>query len=387
MRYVATIFLALTAGICSLSGQVLTEGRNLPRTGDVLVREALPFVPPGSSGHDVFWDFSGLSEMEEAASPERMAFLSDTTCTFLTLRPQSSHRYLLRGDSLLCVGYTAPNLSIGYLVPLLKMRYPLAYGDSLSSFHYGEGMYSHKLHTVVYGQSWYKADAEGRMVLTEGDTLSHVLRLHEHARLGERLSPSRSILSLSDSTVLSSDTILMRLASDSVTWTVDTYRWFVAGYRYPVLESVHTSILRDGHAYPHFSRTYYYPPSEQAWLEGDEENEAQRELLAGQGVRNGADEGETGETSPAAYRCETSLSADGGRLDVELQFDGEGYHEVQLQVSTVQGYVIARSPKHRIRESLHESFDLSTAHENVYVLTVFTDGSAQSVNVIKQPEK
>lgn len=63
MRYVATILLALTAGICSLSGQVLTEGRNLPRTGDVLVREALPFVPPGSSGHDVFWDFSGLSEM------------------------------------------------------------------------------------------------------------------------------------------------------------------------------------------------------------------------------------------------------------------------------------------------------------------------------------
>ena len=389
-KYFLGIAVGMFASTVSVRGQVLTHSLNHPRGGDDVTRHVLPYVPPGSEGREAFWDLSTLTLHDEE---ERVLFSASSDTAFRVTRPQSVFRYCLTGDTLLCTGYSAPNLEVEYLRPRLALRYPFAYGDSIASFHYGEGRYSHVLNMAVYGQSFSKADAEGVLLLPEGDTLRHVLRVHEHSLLGQRLSPDRGILCLGDSAVFSDDTISCRLRTDSVTWTVDTYRWYAAGYRYPVLESVRAVVSTDLGEHTHFSRTFYHPAFEQAYME-DADNLELRELLAlqdraasavgrtGGGGNTGTDGFPDGERDGGGYTCDCALSAGGTRLDVEMFFEGE--HEVQLQVSTIQGYVIARSPKRRVQGALHETFDLSSARHNVYMLSVILDGEVRSEKVVKQ---
>lgn len=385
------ILLLCVCSACPLSGQVLTRSLNLPRPGDVLQKQAMQHIRPCATGHDAVWDFSDAAELEGEELEEAYKGREDSVLTDITR--YSAYGYCLLGDSLMCLGYTAPNLEVSYLRPQLSMHYPMSCGDSICSLHYGEGVYSHKLHMAVYGESWCKAAGEGVIVLPEGDTLRHVMLLHGHSRLGQRLSPSCRILSLSDSTVLSSDTILQRLATDSVTWTLDTYRWYAAGYRYPVFETTEADIIRDGQAYPHIRSTYYLPAYVQAWLEDDRENEELRELLAeadrqaqGRGARDGSNGGEAGDGSDASqipFNYSTSFSGDGNRLDMDFSF--ESNCEVQFQLSTVQGYLLARTPKRNVAAgSVRETFDLSSARANVYMLSVMVDGNYYTLKVTKQ---
>ena len=78
------------------------------------------------------------------------------------------------------------------------MHYPLTYSDSICSFYYGEGKYSHTLNLAVYGETVRKADAEGILFLPDGEVLSDVLRVHESVRTGQRIASSPAILSFGE---------------------------------------------------------------------------------------------------------------------------------------------------------------------------------------------
>lgn len=380
------ILLLCALGACPLSGQVLTRSLNSPRSGDVLNKRVIQYISPCATGHDAVWDFSDASELDEEV---REAYTGSLDSLLTGVTQYSAYGYRLLGDSLMCTGYAAPNLQVEYLRPQLSVRYPVAYGDSIASLHYGEGMYSHKLYMAVYGDSWCKADGEGVIVLPGGDTLRNVLRVHEHAQFGQRLSPSCGILSLGDSTVCSSDTILSRLSTDTVTWTMDCYRWYAAGYRYPVFETVETDIIREGQSFPNSRSTYYLPTYEQAYLERDPENEELRELLAQASRRQeetySAEKGDDTSSDAAnlPFSYSSSFSGDGSRLDMDFSFEGDC--EVQFQLSTVQGYLLARTPKRTVSAgTVRKTFDLSSARANVYMLSVMVDGNYYTLKVTKQ---
>ena len=106
----------------------------------------------------------------------------------------ATYQYRFSGDSLLCVGYFNQLLQVRHLLPELIMHYPLTYSDSICSFYYGEGKYSHTLNLAVYGETVRKADAEGILFLPDGEVLSDVLRVHESVRTGQRIASSPAIL-------------------------------------------------------------------------------------------------------------------------------------------------------------------------------------------------
>lgn len=148
----------------------------------------------------------------------------------------ATYQYRFSGDSLLCVGYFNQLLQVRHLLPELIMHYPLTYSDSICSFYYGEGKYSHTLNLAVYGETVRKADAEGILFLPDGEVLSDVLRVHESVRTGQRIASSPAILSFGETSSYSKDSLIYHLTHDSITWRVDTYRWYAPGYRYPVLK-------------------------------------------------------------------------------------------------------------------------------------------------------
>ena len=107
------------------------------------------------------------------------------------------------------------------------------------------------------------------------------------------------------------DSIKAAIDSISAGMTEDRYRWYMAGYRYPVMESIsYCRLTSDGIAEPYSSTTYLFLPDEQkATLQPDKDNERVREQLA-----ENADGNTSGE---AADKFPVELS------DIESGADGK----------------------------------------------------------------
>jgi len=125
------------------------------------------------------------------------------------------------------------------------MRFPFAYGDTLFSYFVGKGQYCHRLELAVKGYTRVEADAQGELLLPKSETVKKALRVHTLRHYTET-------------------------GKDSVEMTLDTYSWYAAGIRYPVFESVKTTLSRKGDTKDSkgesmkdstvFSTSFYYPP-------------------------------------------------------------------------------------------------------------------------------
>ena len=66
-----------------------------------------------------------------------------------------------------------------------------------------------------------------------------------------------------------SDSILYRLATDSLVMEVETYSWYAEGYRYPVFETVKSRNIISHKPEDYFATAFFYPPREHEYLESD----------------------------------------------------------------------------------------------------------------------
>jgi len=150
--------------------------------------------------------------------------------------------YRQRNDSLQATGYENSTTQMEYLTPELKMHYPFAFGDTLTSPFRGNGQYCHRLQLILKGYTRIEADAEGELKLPENEILPNALRIHtlrHYAQTGK----------------------------DSIEMVLDTYSWYSPKGRYPVFESIETNIIKKGTAEYKvpidttvFSTSFYYPP-------------------------------------------------------------------------------------------------------------------------------
>lgn len=258
------------------SQNILNESTSLFRPDDIIVKQEMQYKAPGSNGKDVVWDFSELVHLGSEHT-ERLVGRIDSS--LLCLGGDNGYKYKYSKDSLFCIGYQTPTLRIDYLLPELRQVYPTAYKDSIHTFYYGEGVYSQALPITVYGETTHVADAEGTLLLPDGDSLKNVLRIRSTAHIGQRMSSFTSIYANGDTSRYSTDSLLYRLQNDEVTWEVTTYQWYAPGYRYPLFETVQNKIIRSSGSKPHFNRSYYFPPVDQNYLSEDASNQKIRSDL------------------------------------------------------------------------------------------------------------
>ena len=273
--------LACGALLCSLvcvhhaSAQTITRPLNSYRGGDEITRLRVPYVEPGSKGENCIWEYDGsvsnAKECKQAVSAEN----GTITC----LENHNLYHYSMKGDSLVSNGFENRTTRLDYLNGQPVLKYPFAYGDSIGGYYCGKGVYSDRLALFVWGKSYTVADAKG--VLVNGnDTLRNIVRTHQHVEF-RRKTP---VVSQSGGIYLydSEDSIKAAIDSISAGMTEDRYRWYMAGYRYPVMESIsYCRLTADGIAEPYSSTTYLFLPDEQkATLQPDKDNERVREQLA-----------------------------------------------------------------------------------------------------------
>ena len=245
-------FTLLFSYVCLFSqaqtSQIIINERNAFRAADQLVKQQIVFKDPGSSGKSLKWDFSLVQPVNEEYSLNY--FIPDSTQMTLFCGLEHNTRYYFRQqkDSLQAVGYENSTTYMEYPTPELRMRFPFAYGDTLFSYFVGKGQYCHRLELAVKGYTRVEADAEGELLLPKSETVKKAMRVRTLRHYTET-------------------------GKDSVEMTLDTYSWYAAGIRYPVFESIKTTLSKKGDKKDEkgesmkdttvFKTSFYYPPEKQ----------------------------------------------------------------------------------------------------------------------------
>jgi len=232
----------------STYSQVISTERNAYRAADQLVKQQVEYKDPGSSGKNLTWDFRFLQPINEEYSLNY--FIPDSTQMTRLCGQEHNTRYYFRQqkDSLQSVGYENSTTYMEYPTPELRMRFPFAYGDTLFSYFVGKGQYCHRLALAVKGYTRVEADAEGELLLPKSETVKKAMRVRTLRHYTET-------------------------GKDSVEMTLDTYSWYAAGIRYPVFESIRTTLSKKGDKKDEkgesmkdttvFNTSFYYPPEKQ----------------------------------------------------------------------------------------------------------------------------
>jgi hypothetical protein len=277
--------IVLLAGISGiLSAQhVLRSELNLPRTGDVIVKQQVEYKDPGRTGENVLWDFGSLQPVNPEYKlayvplrPRRDSLYVLGCDTFKVRNVQEGelligreHRtmyyYRMKDSELSCLGYENQMSRMHYLDPLPAMHFPMNYGRRTEKPYRAECQYAQVLMST-HGKITLEADASGMMILPSGDTLKNVLRIHSLQTI------------LSDS--------IAAMDSIHIDTQIENHKWYVKGYRYPVFETVKT-IHRQDSVKDVFSTAFFFPPQEHYYLDDDSENLAVLDSLAQEDTPSG----------------------------------------------------------------------------------------------------
>lgn len=368
-----TLLLAYTN---SVAAQQLQKSTHVPRHSDTVCRREMAYKSPGRDGENVVWDFSQLPPISTKRYEE---YRNHSDSTLLLWSDNSIYHYRIQNDSLLCIGYDLPTTKIRYLTPLCSMVYPLNLGDSISSIYYGEGTYGKTLNIAMYGKSDIKADASGVLILPEGDTLTHVIRIKETQYIGQKSSAYPDVFHTKRQ-LTSSDSIEQYLKQDSLSWKVEKYLWYALGYRYPIFETIRSFIITHGKELPHFDKSYFYSPHEQIAANIDILNDSIREkrnILSNQEPHISRPKNSN---YPFNYNC--FLKDHNKELQVELFLKARS--QVEISISNIRGMLLHRIPKQTVENGFNQfSIPLPNNHStDVLILSINVNGETKTHKIL-----
>lgn len=389
MKRLFLIVLSTSIPIFLPAQERIQKSSNMFRPSDTVLKQQVEYKHPGIKGEDVFWDFGKLKTIDSQYSVRYNHLTSDTS-TIVGIEHQTRYYYTLRGDSLLLMGYENPNIKMKYSKPELLLRYPMALGDSIQCCYGGSGRFCDKLDITSFGSSKSIVDGYGMLILPNTDTLRHVVRVHTVKLISEKINATDvrdTLKNLASIYSLSPISIQNRIDSDSVVLVMDTYRWYAAGYRYPVFETVTTGNLRDKGKTSYFSTAFYYPPKSHDYLTSDEINKKIQERL---------------EKDNQAYKEKQKNKGGHHSIMDEMKFRYNYYPnpvqtsltfeyylsksaELLFELYTLDGVLVYHTKPEKTQQGAHlQQIDMSRYPVGTYILSIRTNGETYSEKIIKK---
>jgi hypothetical protein len=185
------------------------------RVGDQYTVQESKTFEPGQSGKNVIWDFTGL-----ICNSDKSVTISDgnniSTKNFflnsnITAEDDGNYYFFeVDKNSNKILGFITPQAIIKYDNPIVRTKFPFAYGDSVQANYTGHGLYYDVVQTHIWGSLQIKADAEGTLLLPGGAVLNHVLRIKTMEKTFESGCKLFQITNIK-------------------------YMWYAEGFRYPIL--------------------------------------------------------------------------------------------------------------------------------------------------------
>jgi hypothetical protein len=353
LLYILVSYASLTC--MAQTSQKLSTDFNAYRAADNIVKQQIDFKDPGSSGKDLNWDFSTIQPINEEYSLSY--FIPDSTKMNLLCGMEHNTRYYFREqqDSLQVVGFENSTTIMEYKVPELRMHFPFVYGDTLFSTFEGVGEYCHRLPLAVKGYTRVMADAEGELTLPEFKTVKKAMRVRTLRHYTET-------------------------GKDNIEMTLDTYSWYAAGIRYPVFESIKTTLSKKGDKKDEkgesmndttvFATSFYYPPEKQTiQVQTDPMPAATNDALLG----------------AAAVFTEAQLMPNPVVDNLLINFKLTRPAKVWFTVHNNSGIPLCQTSPENLSEGSNSStVSMGNLITGVYSLYVHVDDVVMKINVVKK---
>jgi len=364
------IILAGICGILPAFGQINAE-HNRFRAGDTLIKQQVEYVDPGEAGADRFWNLKELKTVNdeytlEYASPplegDSVYILGDKRYRaeeieenelIVGTEHNTMYYFRMKGDSLLQMGHENPTVALAYTSPMAILHFPLNYGEFISSGYKSQGLYSGVVDIHTEGTVTTLADAYGQMLLPSGDTISPVLRV-------------KTVQTIFD--VPGSEGNAPEEPDHGK--QLETHRWYVKGYRYPVFETLKNINLEDHSII--FTTAFFFPPQDHLYLDTDSANLALLDLLWELDRHNTGDPG-SGETEPVnlsgILTCKIYPNPVRNILNLEYELKQEA--NVSFQLFSIFGLPVKMIGPQKKRPGIYyETLDMSSLHDKNYILRI-----------------
>lgn len=223
----------ISLNIClTISGQQISQSNNRYRGNDALEKKQVTVIGFDLNSNNSVWS---LEDAELSKATYQAEYTAETD-TLMAVERGSRTYYHQDRSAVSIIGSENVQELISYDMPETWLRFPMHVGDSVCGYFNGTGKYCDKLFMRRFGTYKTKADAIGKMVLSGGDTLSDVTRLHTERYVGTVMAPIDTMECRIPA--FTTDSIIKHLAADTIQFREDVYRWYAEGYRYPVLEAM-----------------------------------------------------------------------------------------------------------------------------------------------------
>ncbi len=336
-------------GLDAASSWQIDKLTNMPRVGDNFDIQNIEVMTHGQHGRNVLWDFSasgvisGIGQIRVVLRGEnRIGIILDC------------HRtdYRVSGDALLWTGFENRLINMADSLPAIKLRYPLAYGDSCKSDYCFKGRYATDRAVVTSGRAHVFADGCGTLILPGGDTVRDVIRVrsdyYSNVRMGAALKVGQLPADVKPE-------ILYR-----------QYEWYARGYRYPLLyvyeklaceDNGNTLIERQAYSVSRHSQEY--------GVRNDPDNELLRQQIY-------SDSAEKYpyciKTVPEGNIDNAGVQMSGDNLVLEFDYAGSET-SCELVVSNTAGITCLYIPRHAVSEGRNKiSIDCFSLEKGEYAL-------------------
>ncbi|MBO5186681.1 MAG: T9SS type A sorting domain-containing protein [Prevotella sp.] len=285
MNYLILLVLFLSASTCCAQTE-LQYARNKFRANDKLIKHQIAYKGLGRNGKHVLWD---CGEIETINKNYELNFETIEACgdsCIVGTEHSTMYYYHTTDTAIALTGFENNTTKVSYDKPEKIITFPMVYGDSVSGYFHGTGSYCDKVALRNFGCYKTKADAFGVLISPDGDTIRNVLRIHTEQNIYEEHLHIDSMGSMSQSPYTDMQ-IKEHMDTTHAVMRNDIYKWYAPGYRYPILETLKTFTYENG-IENSLTTAFYYPPSEQRYLEYDNENRKIQEqlLLSGGDTRN-----------------------------------------------------------------------------------------------------
>jgi Secretion system C-terminal sorting domain len=214
-RLFAFLLILLPVGLTAQTS--LTFLNNSLRINDSNTYQEIQFPDPGPSGPNQQWDFSQIQLIDKnQCSSIQFPTMQGVTglAAFNVVLAENGYQYFLNSSttSLVEAGYVNNDLklSLVYIDPVLKMKYPFAYGNQYTDHFEGFALYDGLSKIDLSGDFTVSADAYGTLILPDR-VIKDVLRV-KSVKSGQQNN-----------------------SCGTTDFNNVRYCWYADGYRYPLL--------------------------------------------------------------------------------------------------------------------------------------------------------
>lgn len=173
----ASVLLFITGAYAQTT---LTYAKNGLQPGISILSHEFEYTAPGNDGANQIWDFSKIkikSDNQNSTNSTPKATLEGVSNYNVVLSEKDKEYYFNVSSNMLELkGYTAPDFSVIYSDPLIKMKYPFAYGDNFKDAFAGSASWKVVSTLTFQGEYSVTADAFGTLIMPDR-TYKNVLRV------------------------------------------------------------------------------------------------------------------------------------------------------------------------------------------------------------------